>query len=47
MHIENIWKSKTRYVKENGINAENIVEMEMNNNGKKTRVAWIQYWERD
>lgn len=41
MRIENTWKLKTCYVKENGISAENIVEMEMNNNGKKTKVALI------
>lgn len=47
MRIENMWKLKTCYVKENGISAENIVEMEVNNNGKKTKVALIEYWQRD
>jgi len=38
---------KTCYVKENGINAEDIVKMETNSNGKKNRVALTQYRERD
>lgn len=46
MCIENMWKLKTCYVKENGISAENIVETEVNNNGKKTKVALIEYWQR-
>lgn len=29
------------------VGSDNIVEMEMNNNGKKTRVAFTQYQERD